>query len=118
MKCVKITPRPLMGSLIIPPSKSISHRAIICAGLSDGISNIDNIAFSKDIIATLDAMNSFGVYYKVINENIDKQTNKISICGRKKLRLINNHIDYIESGSTLRFIIPIACLLGENVTLR
>ena len=43
MKEVTIIPKRLGGSLKIPPSKSMAHRAIICAGLSKGNSIIENI---------------------------------------------------------------------------
>ncbi|MBF8982507.1 3-phosphoshikimate 1-carboxyvinyltransferase [Lutibacter sp. B2] len=109
MKCIKIIPNKLNGQVQIPPSKSMSHRAIICGGLSNGISNIDNIAFSKDIIATLEGMKSFGV-------KVDERVNKISIKGNESLYLINNKIHCGESGSTLRFLIPMAGIMGRKVT--
>ncbi len=46
VKSVIINPSKLTGEIRIPPSKSISHRAIICGGLSEGLSNIKNIIFS------------------------------------------------------------------------
>ncbi len=90
MKSVIINPSKLTGEIRIPPSKSISHRAIICGGLSEGPSNIKNIIFSDDIIATLEGMKSFGVKVEGIEEDP-------------------------ESGSTLRFLIPMAGLLGDEV---
>ena len=60
MADLKIIPSKLKGSVKIPPSKSMAHRAIICAALSDGICRIDNIDYSDDIIATINAMNSLG----------------------------------------------------------
>ncbi|MEG2338804.1 MAG: 3-phosphoshikimate 1-carboxyvinyltransferase [Clostridium sp.] len=109
MDTVKITPRVLSGSVTIPPSKSLSHRAIICAALSDGESRVDNLIFSKDIIATSKAMESLNVTMK-FNEN------SIEIKGNESLKVVNNTIDCIESGSTLRFIIPIALLADDSVT--
>src|SRR5699024_8728565 len=94
---------------------SISHRAIICASLSEGESSIENVILSKDIIATLEAMKSFGI--RVKNSKIDENgLCDVYIKGREKLRLLNNEIDCRESGSTLRFLIPMAGLLGERVT--
>lgn len=116
MKCVKIVPAKLEGEIKIPPSKSISHRAIICAGLSNGVSNIGNIAFSDDIIATLDGMKALGIKLENIEADSQGETRNISIRGNEKLKLINNQIDCKESGSTLRFFIPIAGVVGENVT--
>ena len=57
---VSITPSKLSGDVLAPPSKSMSHRAVICAGLSESPSILDNIALSDDIIATLEAMKHFG----------------------------------------------------------
>ena len=60
MADLKIYPSKLKGEVKIPPSKSMAHRAIICAALSDGLCIIENIDYSDDIIATIDAMNSLG----------------------------------------------------------
>jgi len=61
MNEVTIYPGSLAGEVLVPASKSISHRAVICAGLSEGISNINNVGISQDIEATLEAMRSFGI---------------------------------------------------------
>lgn len=71
MKDIKIIPSVLEGEVNIPPSKSISHRAIICASLSEGESEIQNIMFSDDIIATLEGMSNLG----------------ISVCEKKKMKI-------------------------------
>ncbi|QZY53642.1 3-phosphoshikimate 1-carboxyvinyltransferase [Crassaminicella profunda] len=115
MKCVEINPSVLNGEVKIPPSKSMSHRAIICAALSEGESLIENIAFSDDIIATLEAMKSFGITAQ--NSEIDENgICSVHIQGKKKLKLLNHQIDCKESGSTIRFLIPMAGILGEKVT--
>ena len=73
MTAVKITPTKLKGKVQVPPSKSLAHRAIICASLAKGISRIDNIEYSKDIQATIKAMQSLGTkieeYKKIMKEN-------------------------------------------------
>ena len=111
----KIYPHKLKGDIKIPPSKSIAHRAVICAALSDGISRLTNIDYSDDIIATVKAMKSLGAvivkkedYLEVIGINC--KDNKV------KYNLDNERtIDCNESGSTLRFIVPIASLFdGAN----
>lgn len=114
MKSIRIIPNKLNGIIKIPPSKSMSHRAIIAAGLSQGKCSIDNITFSNDIIATLEAMKSFGVKAKIKIEDNDGFSS-IYIEGKEKLELINNIIDCKESGSTIRFLIPMAGLLGKKV---
>ena len=115
MKALKIKPNNICGRVKIPPSKSVSHRAIICAGLAEGKSNVTNIDFSKDIVATLKGMQAFGVEIPETSKD-EYGLNNISICGNDKLILKNNVIDCKESGSTLRFLIPMAGLVDEEVT--
>lgn len=103
-----IYPESLAGEVIIPPSKSMSHRAVICAGLSEGISTINNIGISQDIEATCEAMKSFGI-------RVEKSGTSLRIKGNKALELKNSLIECRESGSTLRFIIPIVALTGRPV---
>lgn len=69
---VKITPSKVSGTIAIPASKSISHRAIICASLAQGKSTITNLTFSKDIEATISCMRSFGA-------KIEVQKNTVSL---------------------------------------
>ena len=109
MKYVTINPGTLRGEVEIPPSKSISHRAIICAGLSNGVSTIENTGSSEDITATCAAMNSFGA-------EITKKNNSFIIKGSDKININNSYIDCFESGSTLRFLIPVALTGGGKVT--
>ncbi|AFS78232.1 3-phosphoshikimate 1-carboxyvinyltransferase AroA [Gottschalkia acidurici 9a] len=115
MKNIKITPSELKGEVNIPPSKSMSHRAIICASLSEGISNIDNVDFSDDIIATLEGMKSLGVEVLGIEKDKEKSTSKVIIKGKDELKVLNDTIDCFESGSTIRFLIPIATLANEKI---
>lgn len=108
MDKVTIKASKLRGSVRIPSSKSISHRAVICAGLSHGISNIGNINFSQDIDATIGAMQSFGIH-------AEKGDLSLKIWGAGRLDVTEENIDCFESGSTLRFLIPIAALTGRKV---
>ena len=64
MTSIKITPTKLKGTIQVPPSKSLAHRAIIAASLAKGESRIDNIEYSKDIQATIKAMESLGTKIK------------------------------------------------------
>ena len=106
----KVYPAKLNGDIKIPPSKSMAHRAVICASLSGGISRLTNIDYSDDIIATIKAMESLGAvivkkedYLEVTG--INSKDNKVkSNIERERL------IDCNESGSTLRFLVPIAAL--------
>lgn len=106
MADLKIYPSELKGEVKIPPSKSMAHRAIICAALSEGLCIIENIDYSDDIIATIDAMNSLGakiVKHKDYIEVIGAYGNDEKV---KEARVI----DCNESGSTLRFLVPISLL--------
>jgi 3-phosphoshikimate 1-carboxyvinyltransferase len=92
----------------IPPSKSLAHRAIICACLADGVSVIDNVDFSEDIKATIAGMRKFGA-------KIDINNDVLTISGNKLELLQDNIIDANESGSTLRFFIPIFSLFDQEI---
>lgn len=108
MNEVTIYPSSLAGEVFIPASKSMSHRAVICAGLSEGISTINNVGISQDIEATIDAMRRLGI-------TVEKADSSLRIKGSAEPELKNPRIDCRESGSTLRFIIPIAALTGKPV---
>ena len=60
MTQVTLTPAFLSGTVPIPPSKSVSHRAVICAALAEGPSKVDNLMFSKDITVTTEGMRKLG----------------------------------------------------------
>ncbi|WP_294400906.1 3-phosphoshikimate 1-carboxyvinyltransferase [uncultured Clostridium sp.] len=111
----KVYPNKLKGEVKIPPSKSMAHRAVICAALSNGLCKVTNIDFSDDIIATVEAMKSLGAV-------ITKKEDYLEIIGIKSSANKTNDsidsertIDCNESGSTLRFLVPIAALFeGVN----
>ena len=106
MAYLKIFPSKLKGEVKIPPSKSMAHRAIICAALSDGLCIIENIDYSDDIIATIDAMNSLGATIVKYKHHIEV----IGAFGNVKQAKETRIIDCNESGSTLRFLVPISLL--------
>ena len=105
MQIAKITKEVDGGFITIPPSKSVAHRAIICASLSQGASTIYNIDNSDDIKATLNFVTALGR-----NFTYENKTLTITDYTPKK----NETIDCFESGSTLRFIVPIMSALGIN----
>ncbi len=107
---IKITPAALSGKITVPPSKSISHRALICAALADGESVLHNILDCEDTYATIDALNALGA-------QITQRGDDIIVRGITK-PAAEADINCRESGSTLRFIIPIAAALGTNTTFR
>ncbi len=94
----------LKGEVNAPPSKSMAHRLLICAGLSEGESVISNVAYSEDILATLDCLEALGA-------EIEKGETTVKIKGNSPERITEGKIfPARESGSTLRFFIPIALL--------
>ncbi len=104
-----ITPRLLRGTVTVPPSKSQAHRAVIAACLSGGISQIQNLYFSQDIRATVSAMMALGA-------TATETENSLTIQGSYPNPTEDALIDCCESGSTLRFLIPIALLSGKTVS--
>lgn len=100
---IKITPKKLSGHVEIPSSKSVAHRMLICASLA-GDSEISGINFSKDIDATIQAMSALGSTIYTGQNDVDIP-DKITPPEKAV-------IDCNESGSTLRFIIPVAGALG------
>lgn len=102
----------LSGEAYVPASKSMAHRLLICAGLSNGTSIIKKVTFSEDILATLDCLSVMGAEYE-INEN----TVKIKGVGNI-IQDGEKEFDCRESGSTLRFFIPLLLLSDKNQTFR
>lgn len=113
MKKLLIRPSRLSGNVLIPPSKSISHRAIICASLCDGKNEsiINNVIMSEDIKATINAMEALGVRINIEDEFNDRY--KLTII-REENSVESAIINCNESGSTLRFLIPIAMVLADK----
>ena len=101
----------LVGELSPPPSKSVLHRYIIASSLAKGISKIENISFSEDIIATIEAMKKLGA-------KIEQKDNYLLIDGSDTFKNLNENIeiDCNESGSTLRFLFPLS-IVKENKVL-
>ncbi|MBQ8503228.1 MAG: 3-phosphoshikimate 1-carboxyvinyltransferase [Clostridia bacterium] len=104
---VKIKPSQVKGTVNAPASKSMAHRLLICAGLAEGKSEINNVAYSEDILATLDCLSSMGA-------KIEKGEDFVIIEGASPLSSKGGTYKCRESGSTLRFFIPIAMLSCER----
>ena len=106
---VCIRPHRLFGAVTPPPSKSLAHRFLIAAALAAGTSNIRNISFSQDIEATLHCVEKFHCKWEWTGEN----ALKIQGCINQELDWTTlRRFDCGESGSTLRFLIPIALALS------
>ena len=70
MSDIRLLPSSLKGSVSVPPSKSDVHRAIICAALAKGRSVISPVAFSQDILATLDCIKALGAEVTVGEDSV------------------------------------------------
>ena len=99
----------ISGEAIAPPSKSMAHRHIICAALTKQKCRIENVAMSDDIKATVNSLKALGVEFEY-------EKNALCVDGRglftKTDTLLCN-----ESGSTLRFLIPVCLLADKPITL-
>lgn len=101
---VTITPRLLQGTITPPPSKSQAHRVLIAAALSGGESTLKNVALSQDIEATIRCLAVLGASFRWEGDTLAVTGLAGKPASRGELPLL----DCGESGSTLRFLIPIA----------
>ena len=101
-----IEPSKALGSIKVPPSKSLAHRYIICAALAKGESHISNVDFSEDIKATIDCIKAMGA-------RVDVEDDRVVVCGVGD-SLDKESIDFYcrESGSTMRFFMGLSMYYG------
>ena len=102
---LQITPKKLSGAVTPPPSKSQAHRLLIAAALAEGTSTLHNIARSQAIEATLRCVTALGGSW---TETSPGTLTVTGIGGRRFSGGELPRLDCGESGSTLRFFIPIA----------
>lgn len=106
---LEITPRVLQGSVFVPTSKSTLHRALICAALAEGTSIIRRVTYSRDIEATLQCLEALGA-------KVRRESDCLYITGGRPDTKSSVEAPLLlpcgESGSTLRFLLPIAAALG------
>ena len=103
-----LAPSKASGYVLAPPSKSMAHRMLMGAGLANGISHIKNIELSEDIKATLGILKALGCCYEMNGNEVI-----MTGIGGKKIQS-NEILDCNESGSTLRFFIPLLLTGGEK----
>ena len=106
---ILISPEKLHGTVRIPASKSMAHRLLICAALAEGTSVVSGVDMSRDITATMDVLSAFGASFR-------QDGSTITVTGVGKTRPQAAVADCCESGSTLRFLIPVAAALGVHTT--
>lgn len=96
------------GEIWAPASKSMSHRLLICAALGEEKSIVRGISFCSDVLATLDCLNALGVKTEINGCDV-------TVFG-KDIRKVKpqDSLECRESGSTLRFMLPVAMLSGNE----
>jgi len=104
---ITITPTMLQGRVNVPPSKSQAHRLIIAAALAEGESVLSNVAYSQDIEATIRCMEQLGASFTREGSTLTVQGMAANTMSPMR-RLALPRLDCGESGSTLRFLIPVA----------
>ncbi len=104
-------PSLLKGATDAPPSKSMAHRYLIGAALSGKVCTLTGIDYSEDILASIDCLRALGAK---ITTDADTVVVDPSGFMQAKAPVLNCR----ESGSTLRFFIPLALCLGRPVALR
>ncbi|MBQ7936273.1 MAG: 3-phosphoshikimate 1-carboxyvinyltransferase [Clostridia bacterium] len=107
---VEIRPGKAQGCLMAPTSKSMAHRYLIAAALAKGKSVVCGIAYSQDILATMDCLAALGV-------KMEQSGDAVTVWGGTPLLPMNDLLCR-ESGSTLRFMLPLCLLSGKEATLR
>ena len=104
-------PSRLSGKIDAPPSKSMAHRYLIGAALSEQKCTLSGVDYSEDILASIDCLKALGV-------KITTDEDKVFIDPAEFMTVENPILECRESGSTLRFFIPLALCLGKKVTLK
>jgi len=101
----------LHGQISAPPSKSMAHRYLIGAALSGKRCVLTGVDYSEDILASIDCLQALGAEIKMKNDTV-------SICSDSFMKAETPVLECRESGSTLRFFIPLALCLGQEVILK
>ncbi len=107
---VRIEKAVARGTICAPPSKSMSHRLLLAASLADGVSTVKDISLCEDVLATLDCLRALDIETEI-------NGNDVTVHGRDYRTLCaSGHLECRESGSTLRFMIPLALISGNTTS--
>ena len=101
---------PRGGNISAIPSKSHAHRVLIAAALADGETKITCGEINEDIRATVSCLQTLGAQVAYDNGVFSVQPLSKPINGEPRT------LDCGQSGSTLRFMLPVACALGTNAS--
>ena len=107
---VLIRPGTARGTVAAPPSKSMAHRLLICAALAEGESTIRGVDPSEDILATADCLTALGA-------SLHWEGDTVRVRGTDPRKAPAATLRCRESGSTLRFMIPLCLLSGSSMRL-
>ena len=107
----KFKPCRLRGSIDAPPSKSMAHRYLIGAALSGQVCALTGMDYSEDVLASMDCLRALGA-------RVTTDGNTVTVDPHGFMEAEEPLLPCRESGSTLRFFIPLALCLGRTVTLQ
>lgn len=107
---VRIYPSVARGCVSAPPSKSMAHRLLICAALTSGVSRICGVSDCEDVQATLDCLQALGAECRIDN-------NTVIVKGIDFNKIPSAILPCRESGSTMRFLLPLCLAFGKETTL-
>ena len=113
-----VRPTPLTGEICAPSSKSEAHRALICAAFAPGATDIDCTTTSDDIDATVSCLEALGA--RIARTERGFRVRPVSGTSASDNIPAPNRgatLDCRESGSTLRFLLPVVCALGCEATM-
>ena len=109
---ITITPAPLSGVLRVPSSKSMTHRELIAAALAKGETTLSGVTPSQDIEATVRILSLMGAHF---TEEATEDGLTFHISGGLSPQEGRLEADAGESGSTLRFLIPLGLISGNAI---
>ena len=107
----KFKPCKLKGQISAPPSKSMAHRYLVGSALSKETCILSGVDYSEDILATMDCLQALGAEITMDHDTLRINPNHF-------MKTENPILECRESGSTLRFFIPLCLCLGKQVTLK
>lgn len=109
---ISVAPSVAEGTVKAPPSKSMAHRLLICAAMAKGKSTLSGVSVCEDVLATIDCLRALGVRCEWHDEDVTVYGGSFS-----ELSDISPTLPCRESGSTIRFFLPLALLSGRTATL-
>ena len=112
----RIEPTPLAGTVPAIASKSVAHRLIIAAALANGETHVVCNTTCADIDATVRCLVALGARIDTVVDGYQVHPVPKSIAYGLLRAFAGAALDCGESGSTLRFMLPIACALGAEAT--